>query len=106
MASADHSAPLSRRCMSTTYGSPVGLPWVSSTDRWFQELDCASDGRTEPVLRVNLPCCSMVDIEFDTLLIFSTCMEKPVDPHPDRPVSYTHLRAHETPEHLVCRLLL
>src|SRR5678815_1961884 len=22
-----------------------------------------------------------------------------------RPVSYTHLRAHETPEHLVCRLL-
>eukprot|EP00658_Telonema_sp_P-2_P069980 TRINITY_DN5959_c0_g1_i2.p1 TRINITY_DN5959_c0_g1~~TRINITY_DN5959_c0_g1_i2.p1 ORF type:complete len:200 (-),score=15.31 TRINITY_DN5959_c0_g1_i2:65-664(-) len=26
-------------------------------------------------------------------------------PNPD-PVSYTHLRAHETPEHLVCRLLL
>eukprot|EP00658_Telonema_sp_P-2_P064799 TRINITY_DN540_c0_g1_i28.p1 TRINITY_DN540_c0_g1~~TRINITY_DN540_c0_g1_i28.p1 ORF type:complete len:148 (-),score=36.33 TRINITY_DN540_c0_g1_i28:69-512(-) len=28
--------------------------------------------------------------------------------HPDPyiPVSYTHLRAHETPEHLVCRLLL
>ena len=25
------------------------------------------------------------------------------DPYP---VSYTHLRAHETPEHLVCRLLL
>src|SRR5665254_19631 len=25
---------------------------------------------------------------------------------PTRPVSYTHLRAHETPEHLVCRLLL
>src|SRR5665254_20284 len=24
----------------------------------------------------------------------------------DRSVSYTHLRAHETPEHLVCRLLL
>ena len=24
----------------------------------------------------------------------------------DVPVSYTHLRAHETPEHLVCRLLL
>src|SRR5678815_5020062 len=23
----------------------------------------------------------------------------------ERPVSYTHLRAHETPEHLVCRLL-
>src|SRR5678816_824112 len=25
---------------------------------------------------------------------------------PFRAVSYTHLRAHETPEHLVCRLLL
>src|SRR5678815_5308838 len=24
---------------------------------------------------------------------------------PPEPVSYTHLRAHETPEHLVCRLL-
>eukprot|EP00658_Telonema_sp_P-2_P078184 TRINITY_DN7263_c0_g1_i1.p1 TRINITY_DN7263_c0_g1~~TRINITY_DN7263_c0_g1_i1.p1 ORF type:complete len:115 (-),score=14.03 TRINITY_DN7263_c0_g1_i1:18-362(-) len=27
-------------------------------------------------------------------------------PHSCVPVSYTHLRAHETPEHLVCRLLL
>src|SRR5678815_4983006 len=26
--------------------------------------------------------------------------------HPYKAVSYTHLRAHETPEHLVCRLLL
>eukprot|EP00658_Telonema_sp_P-2_P070750 TRINITY_DN60160_c0_g1_i1.p1 TRINITY_DN60160_c0_g1~~TRINITY_DN60160_c0_g1_i1.p1 ORF type:complete len:265 (-),score=66.91 TRINITY_DN60160_c0_g1_i1:105-899(-) len=26
--------------------------------------------------------------------------------HTPEPVSYTHLRAHETPEHLVCRLLL
>ena len=24
----------------------------------------------------------------------------------DKAVSYTHLRAHETPEHIVCRLLL
>src|SRR5678815_762264 len=31
-----------------------------------------------------------------------------VSSHSDYPlaVSYTHLRAHETPEHLVCRLLL
>src|SRR5678815_4765977 len=28
------------------------------------------------------------------------------DPSCLLPVSYTHLRAHETPEHLVCRLLL
>eukprot|EP00658_Telonema_sp_P-2_P054699 TRINITY_DN43515_c0_g1_i1.p1 TRINITY_DN43515_c0_g1~~TRINITY_DN43515_c0_g1_i1.p1 ORF type:complete len:135 (+),score=10.40 TRINITY_DN43515_c0_g1_i1:357-761(+) len=38
-------------------------------------------------------------------------LQPPVtDPKPRRlaisPVSYTHLRAHETPEHLVCRLLL
>src|SRR5678815_2363984 len=26
--------------------------------------------------------------------------------HHPKAVSYTHLRAHETPEHLVCRLLL
>src|SRR5674536_392059 len=32
---------------------------------------------------------------------------QPGQPDDDRePVSYTHLRAHETPEHLVCRLLL
>src|SRR5674536_301272 len=40
---------------------------------------------------------------------FGTC-ERPLQ-HPEggagpSPVSYTHLRAHETPEHLVCRLLL
>eukprot|EP00658_Telonema_sp_P-2_P004506 TRINITY_DN11681_c0_g1_i1.p1 TRINITY_DN11681_c0_g1~~TRINITY_DN11681_c0_g1_i1.p1 ORF type:complete len:123 (-),score=46.05 TRINITY_DN11681_c0_g1_i1:4-372(-) len=29
-----------------------------------------------------------------------------VNPSVMSPVSYTHLRAHETPEHLVCRLLL
>src|SRR5674536_99100 len=29
-----------------------------------------------------------------------------VHAHDVGPVSYTHLRAHETPEHLVCRLLL
>ena len=28
------------------------------------------------------------------------------DAKPLQAVSYTHLRAHETPEHLVCRLLL
>eukprot|EP00658_Telonema_sp_P-2_P031479 TRINITY_DN23545_c0_g1_i2.p1 TRINITY_DN23545_c0_g1~~TRINITY_DN23545_c0_g1_i2.p1 ORF type:complete len:102 (-),score=22.42 TRINITY_DN23545_c0_g1_i2:56-361(-) len=28
------------------------------------------------------------------------------DLHNTKTVSYTHLRAHETPEHLVCRLLL
>src|SRR5678816_4644529 len=42
-----------------------------------------------------------------------TNIPAPTIPEPDFPhrvepqaVSYTHLRAHETPEHLVCRLLL
>src|SRR5674536_111546 len=33
-------------------------------------------------------------------------LETAVLPAGGGPVSYTHLRAHETPEHLVCRLLL
>ena len=35
-------------------------------------------------------------------------MLAPLDPGQGalNPVSYTHLRAHETPEHIVCRLLL
>ena len=33
----------------------------------------------------------------DTITLFNS---------PAKAVSYTHLRAHETPEHLVCRLLL
>src|SRR5678815_5466539 len=33
-------------------------------------------------------------------------LETPFDVFDAGPISYTHLRAHETPEHLVCRLLL
>src|SRR5674536_157137 len=36
---------------------------------------------------------------------FTAIIGKPLK-HGGFPVSYTHLRAHETPEHLVCRLLL
>eukprot|EP00658_Telonema_sp_P-2_P025671 TRINITY_DN20336_c0_g6_i2.p2 TRINITY_DN20336_c0_g6~~TRINITY_DN20336_c0_g6_i2.p2 ORF type:complete len:122 (+),score=43.09 TRINITY_DN20336_c0_g6_i2:409-774(+) len=34
------------------------------------------------------------------------CVKSKPEPTDNIPVSYTHLRAHETPEHLVCRLLL
>ena len=48
---------------------------------------------------------------------FQAAMSEKIVPQPEwsvdvvnyegqEPVSYTHLRAHETPEHLVCRLLL
>src|SRR5678816_654894 len=39
--------------------------------------------------------------EFDQYPVFYF-----TNPHSIQAVSYTHLRAHETPEHLVCRLLL
>src|SRR5678816_4834100 len=35
-----------------------------------------------------------------------TLAVRELSPQAREPVSYTHLRAHETPEHLVCRLLL
>eukprot|EP00658_Telonema_sp_P-2_P033060 TRINITY_DN24342_c0_g1_i2.p1 TRINITY_DN24342_c0_g1~~TRINITY_DN24342_c0_g1_i2.p1 ORF type:complete len:543 (-),score=129.46 TRINITY_DN24342_c0_g1_i2:112-1740(-) len=38
--------------------------------------------------------------------VTSNKRKEPEPEAPPEPVSYTHLRAHETPEHLVCRLLL
>ena len=46
----------------------------------------------------SISCVSSTSIDPITLTVScATCIN---------PVSYTHLRAHETPEHLVCRLLL
>ena len=42
-------------------------------------------------------------LKADVILISDSSMLSMENPSP---VSYTHLRAHETPEHLVCRLLL
>ena len=39
-------------------------------------------------------------------MIFNSFKDKTEFFHSQWTVSYTHLRAHETPEHLVCRLLL
>src|SRR5674536_149081 len=41
----------------------------------------------------------------DSVRIHGLWWDEPAG-RPVIPVSYTHLRAHETPEHLVCRLLL
>ena len=52
-------------------------------DRWTgRQIDGRIDGRTEGQ------------------------MDRQRDGHTDNPVSYTHLRAHETGRNLVCRLLL
>eukprot|EP00658_Telonema_sp_P-2_P071040 TRINITY_DN60373_c0_g1_i1.p1 TRINITY_DN60373_c0_g1~~TRINITY_DN60373_c0_g1_i1.p1 ORF type:complete len:118 (-),score=44.89 TRINITY_DN60373_c0_g1_i1:50-403(-) len=48
-----------------------------------------------------------VELKDDLLIIMRVYFEKPRTTVGWKgPVSYTHLRAHETPEHLVCRLLL
>src|SRR5678816_1486335 len=44
-----------------------------------------------------------VTVYFRGVALATQVMDMIVD---DKAVSYTHLRAHETPEHLVCRLLL
>src|SRR5678816_712548 len=41
----------------------------------------------------------------DKLEVSQPCTFLIEEPDGSSPVSYTHLRAHETPEHLVCRLL-
>eukprot|EP00658_Telonema_sp_P-2_P012460 TRINITY_DN14741_c0_g1_i4.p1 TRINITY_DN14741_c0_g1~~TRINITY_DN14741_c0_g1_i4.p1 ORF type:complete len:376 (+),score=89.81 TRINITY_DN14741_c0_g1_i4:178-1305(+) len=41
----------------------------------------------------------------DVVVFYQERLNPPIQATP-YPVSYTHLRAHETPEHLVCRLLL
>src|SRR5678816_3376672 len=52
--------------------------------------------------------CAMSDRAERTfvLLRYSLGGDRPSQTAHHAPVSYTHLRAHETPEHLVCRLLL
>src|SRR5678815_5702074 len=54
---------------------------------------------------VNLPFLLLVDLII-VLLILQLKRLISSAPRSTISVSYTHLRAHETPEHLVCRLLL
>ena len=45
-------------------------------------------------------------LSFPEKSLFFALKTKTNDGHRYIPVSYTHIRAHETPEHRVCRLLL
>src|SRR5678815_4160734 len=47
---------------------------------------------------------SRTDVEMKRFLDDVIVLATLVNPDGMEPVSYTHLRAHETPEHLVCRL--
>eukprot|EP00658_Telonema_sp_P-2_P011877 TRINITY_DN14542_c0_g1_i2.p2 TRINITY_DN14542_c0_g1~~TRINITY_DN14542_c0_g1_i2.p2 ORF type:complete len:102 (-),score=35.16 TRINITY_DN14542_c0_g1_i2:114-419(-) len=63
------------------------------------QLDCVEKGKGCIMIpqKVELP---------DNTPIAAARMAACGDSHTCVSVSYTHLRAHETPEHLVCRLLL
>src|SRR5678816_413898 len=101
------------RCSSLCSQSRVCC-WLSSLvlrwETWFAEYRCASmDTFSKPYGRTfvwgQIPAFS-IGTPFSpacSLLLRSQLTGRSMSR--SRPVSYTHLRAHETPEHLVCRLL-
>ena len=74
---------------------------------------CCGPGYASPAEAMQAP---REKLLYTIAIYVGTGIQKPdylatVDADPDsltysQAVSYTHLRAHETPEHLVCRLLL
>src|SRR5674536_375519 len=81
--------------------------------------DSMSNIKTTSLLAVSSELFSLINIitlpdeanysyqEFlNVLLHAATSSTNSLESASNDPVSYTHLRAHETPEHLVCRLLL
>src|SRR5678815_2135994 len=52
------------------------------------------------------PCVQSRNATIGTTAKIMAGLRSTARPHSMETVSYTHLRAHETPEHLVCRLLL
>src|SRR5678816_16211 len=74
-----------------TFGS-AGIEVIDSDQKYLRDdkpIDRTAEGSEE--------------LELD---LTPGALDKTNDPVRMYPVSYTHLRAHETPEHLVCRLLL
>src|SRR5678815_5562084 len=79
--------------------------------RSFLRLGSFNDGHESPVLDFQsgeerlLRNLYFADL-FHSFLTFLLSLQQFALAGNIAPVSYTHLRAHETPEHLVCRLLL
>eukprot|EP00658_Telonema_sp_P-2_P042775 TRINITY_DN30768_c0_g1_i1.p1 TRINITY_DN30768_c0_g1~~TRINITY_DN30768_c0_g1_i1.p1 ORF type:complete len:100 (+),score=9.61 TRINITY_DN30768_c0_g1_i1:90-389(+) len=88
-------------CTGRSWG--IGVPWDSVGAARSNQLGlCQMPGEREGSLEVVAPCTSLP--ERPLWRAFAGRWSCTVAPR--NPVSYTHLRAHETPEHLVCRLLL
>src|SRR5678815_5877257 len=86
------------------------LDWFSSEDaclayleglRWPNGFICPSCGVAGVPYRASRVRMMCRDCGHQSTVTAGTIFDKT-----RTPVSYTHLRAHETPEHLVCRLLL
>src|SRR5678816_3757207 len=86
-------------------GSKPGLALVGQSGGMLGHFQRAADGRGTPMSyiistgnEIGLESTDFIEFLADdpatSVLVVYT-----------EPVSYTHLRAHETPEHLVCRLL-
>src|SRR5678815_739510 len=81
---------------------------------WFAHLTISDTARrapaASPALRNSaiLSCFSLPEMAFLTVSVCGSSGRLATLSRSSRngSVSYTHLRAHETPEHLVCRLLL
>eukprot|EP00658_Telonema_sp_P-2_P010511 TRINITY_DN13962_c0_g1_i2.p1 TRINITY_DN13962_c0_g1~~TRINITY_DN13962_c0_g1_i2.p1 ORF type:complete len:145 (+),score=20.40 TRINITY_DN13962_c0_g1_i2:186-620(+) len=116
------SPPTSRSTAGESAVRPAGGPSSSlvpvprpPTDSLFQSVTYTISGRIpnahthfnprigDQHLRVSLNSPAIQESDADIVVSCSVSTRTPVTL---TSVSYTHLRAHETPEHLVCRLLL
>src|SRR5664279_2826146 len=83
---------------------------TTSTSGWLRSMKAAK--KHSPIQAMNMlhlrPCASRSDSLGLTQTDSAYCRRCQRDPPhcPSHPVSYTHLRAHETDSYLVCRLLL
>src|SRR5678816_1289345 len=85
----------------------IGFVAVPKTDRWHKK-PTAMLGGVAIWLSVVITCLAFsLQTTYGKFILLASTLLFLVGLVDDLiPVSYTHLRAHETPEHLVCRLLL
>src|SRR5674536_266688 len=74
---------------------------ISSDGQWETTVSFESSGRYDITALAADQNASEILLQYQ-----SASQSRANYPGLSAPVSYTHLRAHETPEHLVCRLLL